>query len=169
MPAESRAAYSQQIADRIEAALADVPGAIVSVYWPFRGEPDLRPLMETLWSQGRQAALPIVVAKGQPMQFRLWRQGEPLTHGVWNIPIPANGAEVTPDIIIAPIVGFDRQGFRLGYGGGFFDRTLAALDLRPTFIGVGYGNACLPTVFPQPHDIPMHTVITEAETISAPA
>jgi 5,10-methenyltetrahydrofolate synthetase len=78
-----------------------------------------------------------------------------MARGLWNIPYPADGDIVLPHIVIAPLVGFDRQSYRLGYGGGFFDRTLAALSPKPFVIGVGYQSAELQTIFPQPHDIPM--------------
>ncbi len=112
-------------------------------------------------------ALPVVVARAQPMVFRAWRTGEPLESGVWNIPIPpASAPVVTPDIVIAPLVGFDQALYRLGYGGGFFDRTLAAMPRRPRVIGVGYDQAAIPTIFPQVHDIPMDMLVTESGLIT---
>lgn len=85
-----------------------------------------------------------------------------MARGLWKIPYPAEGAEVLPSVVIAPLVGFDKNGFRLGYGGGFFDRTLAGFDARPLVIGVGYPGASIPTIFPQPHDIPMDWIVTGA-------
>jgi 5-formyltetrahydrofolate cyclo-ligase len=104
------------------------------------------------------------VEKNAPLIFRLWAIGAPLAPGVWNIPIPVNSAELAPDVIIAPVVGFDQQGYRLGYGGGFYDRTLAALAKKPRVIGVGYSQAAIATIYPLPHDIPMDVIVTE-ETI----
>lgn len=127
----------------------------VSVYWPIRGEPDLRPWMRTLIPSGARVALPIALALGEPLVFRTWHPECRMAKGLWNIPYPADGDIVVPDVVIAPLVGFDRQSYRLGYGGGFFDRTLAALNPKPFVIGVGYQNAELQTIFPQPHDIPM--------------
>jgi 5,10-methenyltetrahydrofolate synthetase len=127
----------------------------VSVYWPIRGEPDLRPWMRTLIPAGASVALPIALALGEPLIFRKWQPECRMERGLWNIPYPADGEIVTPGIVIAPLVGFDRQSYRLGYGGGFFDRTLAALNPKPFVIGVGYESAELETIFPQPHDIPM--------------
>jgi 5,10-methenyltetrahydrofolate synthetase len=98
------------------------PETIVSVYWPFRGEPDLSPWMATARAKGLQIALPVVIAKGQPLVFREWEPGARLERGVWNIPFPADGAAMVPTVVIAPMVGFDPAGYRLGYGGGFFDR-----------------------------------------------
>ena len=82
--------------------------------------------------------------------------------------MPADGALVTPDVVLAPLVGFDPDGYRLGYGGGFFDRTLAALSPRAFAIGVGHPVAAIPTIYPQPHDIPMNTIIVGAGAGSAP-
>jgi 5-formyltetrahydrofolate cyclo-ligase len=82
---------------------------------------------------------------------------------VWNIPVPKYGEEVYPDVVIAPVVGYDQSAYRLGYGGGFFDRTLAAIPKQPLVIGVGYSHAAIPTIHPQPHDIPMDKIVTERE------
>ena len=82
--------------------------------------------------------------------------------GFWKIPVPADGPEVVPDLTLAPLVGWDPAGFRLGYGGGYFDRTLAKLGPRPFTIGIGLQAARLATIFPQPHDIPLNVILTEA-------
>jgi 5-formyltetrahydrofolate cyclo-ligase len=93
--------------------------------------------------------------------FRAYKSGDPLEKGIWNIPIPAEGNPVLPDVVIAPIVGVDPLNFRLGYGGGFFDRTLAAMPFKPLVIGVGYDLQRIATIHPQPHDIPMDRIVTE--------
>jgi len=114
----------------------------------------------------RRCALPAVIERGAPLAFRPWATGEKLEKGVWNIPIPQETAEiVTPNILIAPVVGFDRRCYRLGYGGGFFDRTLAVFPYAPTVIGVGYTTAEIPTIHPQWHDIPLSAVVTEKEVV----
>ena len=105
-------------------------------------------------------ALPVVIEKAHPLIFRTYRPGDRLEKGIWNIPIPAEGDPVTPDITIAPLVGVDPQNYRLGYGGGFFDRTLASLPKKPLVIGVGYEMQRIPTIHPQPHDIPMDRIVT---------
>jgi 5,10-methenyltetrahydrofolate synthetase len=159
--AETRARYSASIAATLHRLIGRPRGRIVSLYWPFRGEPDLRTWLEQIGGRGGRTALPVVVAKHQPMVFRAWRHGEPLERGIWGIPAPSGGEEVVPDIVIAPLVGFDREGYRLGYGGGFFDRTLAALP-KPAFaIGVGYARQAIPTIYPRQHDIPMNAIVTE--------
>ncbi|HVK91311.1 MAG TPA: 5-formyltetrahydrofolate cyclo-ligase [Mycoplana sp.] len=158
-PADARAQAAAKITERLRKAVGDVRGKRISLYWPFRGEPDLRPWIEEIWLGGGMALLPIVVEKRHPLVFRSWRHGERLERGIWNIPVPADGTVANPDIVIAPVVGFDPAHYRLGYGGGFFDRTLAALPEKPLAIGVGYGSQAMATIHPQPHDIPMDRII----------
>jgi 5-formyltetrahydrofolate cyclo-ligase len=107
-------------------------------------------------------ALPVVVDKKGPLEYRAWRPGEKLVNGVWNIPIPEARRIVVPRAVLAPLVGFDRDCYRLGYGGGYFDRTLAALTSRPWAIGVGFELSRLETIYPQHFDIPMDLIVTEA-------
>lgn len=159
--AEVRAGWGEAIAARVLAETGDVAGLVVSAYWPFRGEPDFRPFMEEVAAGGGRTALPVVIEKGRPLEFHLWQAGEVLGRGVWNIPVPAEKRPCLPDIVIAPVVGFDPACYRLGYGGGFFDRTLAVLPKKPRVIGIGYGMAKLSTIYPQMHDIPMDVIVTE--------
>lgn len=159
LPAEERARLSGLIADHLDVAIGDPKGRTVALYWPFRGEPDLRPWMNRVIDRGGRVALPVVVAKGQPLEFRSWAPGDKLERGVWNIPVPAAGDPVAPDLVISPVVGTDPENYRLGYGGGFYDRTLAALPEKPLTIGVGYNSARLPTIYPQWHDIPMDRIV----------
>jgi 5-formyltetrahydrofolate cyclo-ligase len=160
-PAERRA-WGQQIDRRLRTLLAERPGITLGVYWPFQAEFDPRPLIDRLIAAGFAAALPAVVDKKGPLEYRAWRPGDPLVDGVWNIPIPEKRDIVVPQAVLAPLVGFDRQCYRLGYGGGYFDRTLAALAPRPRAIGVGFELSLLDTTHPQPHDIPMDLIVTEA-------
>lgn len=159
---DQRKAASDRIASNTANAIGKAAGKVVSFYWPFRGEPDLRNLMIEIIERGGRIALPVVIEKGRPLEFRLWAPGEPLERGVWNILVPARGAAVNPDVVIAPVVGFDAGNYRLGYGGGFFDRTLAAAPHKPFVVGVGYESARIPTIYPQPHDIPMDAIVTDA-------
>lgn len=163
-----RKMLSRRIAEELDRLAADVSDAVVSAYWPFRGEPELLGWMKGVGRRGGLAALPVVVAKGRPLEFRAWRPGAKLERGVWNIPVPADGETVTPDIVIAPVVGYDAACYRLGYGGGYFDRTLAALARRPRVFGVGYAFQAIPTIHPQPHDIPMDLIVTEDGTVRPP-
>ena len=166
--AAEREALTERIAARLEALIGDPAGLVVSAYWPFRGEPDLKPLLARLRERGAITALPVVVQKAHPLEFRAWKSGDRIEHGVWKIPIPADGAVVIPDVAIAPVVGFDRQCYRLGYGGGFFDRTMASLTgdgNSPRLYGVGYAEQEIATIQPQEHDVPMLAVCTESETV----
>lgn len=162
LSAEYRATQTSAITKGLDRLIPAASGTIVSVYWPIRAEPDLRPWMRTKWEQGIRIALPVALALGQPLVFREWRPDSPLTRGLWKIPYPAEGAQVVPNVILAPVVGFDTDCYRLGYGGGFFDRTLARIVGKPLVIGLGYPSASIPTIFPQPHDIPMNSIITGA-------
>lgn len=163
--ADERHAQAAAIAQGLDAALGDPEGVTISLYWPIRAEPDLRFWAMSVAARGGRCALPVVVAQKVPLVFRAWRPGDRLERGIWNIPVPADGVTVMPDIVIAPVVGFDRACYRLGYGGGFFDRTLAALPLRPRVLGVGYACAEIATIYPQPHDIGMHEIITGRERL----
>lgn len=137
------------------------PGARVALYWPHRGEYDTRALAERLRASGTQVLLPVIVAPAAPMVFRAWQAGGALRHGPHGIAEPAEGPDVVPTAILAPAVGFDAAGYRLGYGGGYFDRTLAVLAPRPLLIGCAHEFARLPTLHPQAHDIPLDYVVTE--------
>lgn len=160
LPADARARHTAAIADALDALLGAGAAALVSLYWPIRAEPDLRPWMRAACERGLRVALPVAIALGRPMTFREWRPGATMARGLWKIPHPAEGPEVVPTHVIAPLVGFDAGCYRLGYGGGFFDRTLAAMGHHPTVIGVGYPQLRIATIFPQPHDIPMDWIVT---------
>jgi len=138
-------------------------GRVLSAYWPIKGEPDLRALMAELHEAGVTLALPVVETRFAPLVFRRWTPQTRMVRGDWNIPVPPPEADrLTPGITLAPVMGWDGAGYRLGYGGGYFDRTLAALSPRPVTIGIGLEAARLPTIFPQPHDIPLDVILTEA-------
>ena len=137
-------------------------GRVLSAYWPIKGEPDLRPLMRDLHDAGIIVALPVVEVKSTPLVFRRWTPATRMVRGDWNIPVPPPEADrLTPDITLAPLVGWDGAGYRLGYGGGYFDRTLAHLAPRPFVIGIGLQAAELATIYPQPHDVPLDVIVTE--------
>ena len=158
---QDREARSSRIASRLDLMSSDYSGCIVGTYWPFRGEPDLRSWGTQVFERGGRIALPVVIQKGWPLEYRIWTPGDPLERGVWNILVPAQGPSVQPDIVIAPDVGFDEANYRLGYGGGFFDRTLAIMQRKPLIIGVGYAQSRISTIYPQLHDIPMDAIVTD--------
>ncbi|MHA6323822.1 5-formyltetrahydrofolate cyclo-ligase [Roseivivax sp. CAU 1753] len=142
---------------------AALRGRVLSAYWPIKGEPDLRPLMAELHAGGVTLCLPIVETRAAPLVFRRWTPETAMVRGHWNIPVPPPDADaLVPDVMLAPLMGWDSDGYRLGYGGGYFDRTLAASDPRPFTIGIGFQSARLATIYPQPHDIPLGVILTEA-------
>ncbi|HMN82567.1 MAG TPA: 5-formyltetrahydrofolate cyclo-ligase [Burkholderiaceae bacterium] len=142
-------------------ALPATPPPVLGFCWPHRGEFDARPLAARFIAQGGRAALPVVAARGAALQFRRWEPGAAMAAGDHGIPVPAAGEPLSPDLMLVPLVGFDEAGYRLGYGGGYFDRTLAGLARAHT-IGVGYESARVRSIEPQPHDLPMRWIVTEA-------
>lgn len=158
---ELRQQWTASVEQRLSALLQALPGRMLGVYWPVRGEIDLRPLAERLIAQGWRVALPAVADPHGPLEYRHWQPGAAMTGGAFDIPVPVGAEVVRPDIVLAPLVGFDAARYRLGYGAGYFDRTLAALAPRPVAIGIGVEAGLLATVFPQPHDIPMDVIVTE--------
>ena len=148
----------------LERAFPGLAGRVLAICWPIRNEYDPRHLAHRLRQRGTRTALPVVVAPRMPLEFRLWKPGDPLAKGGLDIPYPASGDPIVPDIALVPMNGFDAQGCRLGYGAGFFDRTLAALAAqgkKPVAIGVTYECARLETIHPQDYDLPMDYVVTE--------
>jgi len=160
-PPAQRRLWGKEIEQRLRLLLEE-PGIILGVYWPFQAEFDPRPLIDWLIAMGSSVALPAVVDRKGPLEYRAWRPGEAMVDGVWNIPTPEKREVVVPQAMLAPLVGFDRGCYRLGYGGGYFDRTLAALSPRPLAIGVGFELSQLETIYPQDFDIPMDVIVTEA-------
>lgn len=167
LPVTERNDIGKALAGHLKQVLQDrfdgARGMVFSAYWPIKGEPDLRPLMTELHEAGATVALPLVETKAAPLTFRRWTPETRMVRGDWNIPVPPPDAPIfTPEITLAPLVGWAADGYRLGYGGGYFDRTLAALKPRPFTIGIGFEAAELPTIYPQPHDIPLDLILTEA-------
>lgn len=158
---DDRSVKSRRIARKLGDVIGRLPSQLIGVYWPFRGEPDLRDWMTDVVQSGASIALPVVVRRSWPLEYRRWAPGVALERGVWNILVPANGPSVQPSTIIAPLVGFDSSRYRLGYGGGFFDRTLAAMPVKPRVIGVGFATSRIPSIYPQAHDVPMDLIVTD--------
>jgi 5,10-methenyltetrahydrofolate synthetase len=161
LAATERQAMNERITAHLLGSFEVPPEAIVGFCWPYRAEFDPRFAVRHWRDAGAIAALPEVVDKGAPLQFRKWWPGAPMRPGVYDIPVPDGTEIVLPDFAIVPMNGFDGCGYRLGYGGGFFDRTLAACGRRVVAIGVSYEALRLKTIFPQPHDIAMDLVVTE--------
>jgi 5-formyltetrahydrofolate cyclo-ligase len=138
--------------------------AVVSGFWPMAEELDIRPLMTALFEQGCQIALPVVVAKKQPLIFRAWRPGDVLEAGVFGTLHPSPQSEVLePDALIVPLLAVDEEGWRLGYGGGFYDRTLEGFRARKsvTAVGVGFNTQIVPEVPHGPDDQRLDWLLTD--------
>jgi 5,10-methenyltetrahydrofolate synthetase len=130
-----------------------------------RHEPDVRALLAAWAGAGTCAALPVVVAAEEPLAFRAWAPDSTLAPDRYGIPTPVAGEFLVPDLILLPLNGFDASGYRLGYGGGYFDRTLAALAPRPLAVGVGFEINRLETILPGPHDQRLDWIVTEAGAV----
>jgi 5,10-methenyltetrahydrofolate synthetase len=155
----------EAIDTRLEREFPWLAARIVAFCWSIQNEYDARHLARRLRERGARTALPVVVAPRAPLSFRLWKPGDPLAEGALGIAYPAAGDAVVPEVAIVPVNGFDSQNYRLGYGGGYFDRTLAALAAlgkRPVAIGVGYEIARIETIHPQDYDVPMDWIVTES-------
>lgn len=160
-----RAQAASAIAERLARHIAALKAtAIIGVYWPIRGEPEL-PLHDrkSCWG-GRELALPRVVAKDQPLQFGRWPSDAVMRFDPWGIGTPEPFELVEPDLLVIPCLGYDRRGFRLGYGAGFYDRTLAARPVAT--IGVAWDSAELTDLAWETHDLPLDRIITEARELT---
>jgi len=160
-PPAARAEWNHAIDAYLERGFPSLRRMVVGYCWPYKGEFDARSLIRKLHSLGARVALPSVVAKRQPLQFREWLPGAAMKPGVLGIPVPDATPVLVPDAALIPCVGFSDQGGRLGYGGGYFDRTLAALSPQPLKIGVAFEGSRMPTIYPQPYDIIMDFIVTE--------
>jgi 5-formyltetrahydrofolate cyclo-ligase len=154
-------AWRMRMDGYLERSFPGLAGRRVAFCWPLKNEYDARHLARTLRGRGTLTALPVVVAPKTPLAFREWHPGVALAKGPLDIPYPVGSAEIVPDVVLLPMNGWDEKGYRLGYGGGFFDRTLATLAKRPVTVGVSYELARLDTIQPQAWDIPMDYVVTE--------
>jgi 5-formyltetrahydrofolate cyclo-ligase len=162
LPPATLEAWRQRIDRTLELSFPGLANSRLAFCWPIKGEYDARHFARTLREKGALTALPVVVAPRTPLAFREWHPGVALAHGPLDIPYPVNSAEVTQSGVLLPMNGWDKQGYRLGYGGGFFDRTLASLKEQPVVIGIAYEMARMETIFPQSWDIPVDYVVTEA-------
>lgn len=159
---EERRDWSAAITGLLKKGFPSFQKSVVGFCWPHRGEYDPRPLMDFIHECGGTLALPEVVNKHEPLGFRKWWRGAPMKIGAYDIPVPHNTDPVTVRSIIIPMIGFDKLGFRLGYGGGYFDRTLVAITPRPLAIGVAFEILRVDNLHAQPHDVHMDFIVTEA-------
>ena len=158
---ESLEQYRHAIDAHLERSFPGLASAKLAFCWPIKGEYDARHLVRTLRERGALTALPVVIAPRTPLIFREWHPGVEMAVGALDIPYPVNSPELVPDAVLLPMNGWDAAGYRLGYGAGFFDRTLATLPRKPIVIGVTYEFARMDTIQPQSWDIPVDWVVTE--------
>lgn len=159
------ARLSAIVCQHLRERFPELAGWRVAFCWPVHNEPDLRPLISAWRAAGAPgfcALLPVVVAAGAPLAFRAWTPHSRLAADRYGIPTPADGDFLTPQALLMPLNAFDAAGYRLGYGGGFFDRTLAALKPAPLAIGVGFELARVASVVPEAHDVRLDAIVTEA-------
>lgn len=162
LPSTERERLTCAISAQLDLAFSSLGCTSLGIYWPIKGELDLRDWATALSRRRNlQLALPVVVAKSQPLEYWLWRPGDTMVRGFWGILVPEKRDPVVPDVVIAPVVGF-QDCYRLGYGGGYFDRTLAALKPRPIAVGIGLESSRVTGFVPQPHDVRMDVLVTEA-------
>ena len=160
IPLETQRRFDARVAEFLFLAFPMLERLSVGFYWPMKGEVDPRVAVRKFRSRGAVTALPVVVRKQAPLEFREWHPGVRTEPGVFGLPVPQTDA-VVPDALLIPPVGFDSGGFRLGYGGGYFDRTLASLSPQPLKIALAREASRMDTIQPQPHDIAMDYVVTE--------
>ncbi len=150
------------VADHFFRAVPLKPGEIVAGYWRIKDEMDCQPILVRLMDGLQPVCLPVVLGDEEPLELRLWEQGAPLYEAGFGTLAPSELApKVEPDIILMPLLAFDKRGTRLGYGGGYYDRTLERLTRRPRLIGIAFAAQELDNVPRDSHDIPLDTIITE--------
>ena len=153
--------FRHSIDAHLERSFPGLASARLAFCWPIKGEYDARHLVRTLRGHGALTALPVVVAPKQPLIFREWHPGVAMAVGPLEIPYPVNSPVMVPDAVLLPMNGWDAAGYRLGYGGGFFDRTLASLPKKPLVIGIAYQLSKIATIHPQSWDMPVDWIVTE--------
>jgi 5-formyltetrahydrofolate cyclo-ligase len=167
LPADERKVAAEAIAAR-QFPLAISPSTIVSGFMPLKSEINPLPLMQKLAGAGARLALPSIAGRGKPLIMREWVWGEPLDRGQWGISEPKpEAAEVEPDILLVPLLAFDRTGHRIGYGAGYYDMTITRLRSRKpvTAIGIAFAAQEVPQIPTTPRDARLDLVLTEREVI----
>jgi 5-formyltetrahydrofolate cyclo-ligase len=158
----SRSDAAKTVADHFFNAVQLAPGDIVAGYWRIKDEMDCQPILVRLMDTFQPVCLPVVLGDEQPLELRLWEQGAPLYEAGFGTLAPSELApQVQPDVILMPLLGFDKRGTRLGYGGGYYDRTLERLSKRPRLVGLAFAAQELEDIPREAHDVPLDTIVTE--------
>ncbi|WP_404402404.1 5-formyltetrahydrofolate cyclo-ligase [Pelagibacterium halotolerans] len=163
IPAADRADAANIAATLFFESVPLEPGQVVAAYWPIRDEIDCKPILTRLMDSGQQVCLPVVMGDGIPLELRLWEAGQPLyPSGFGTLAPPETAPLAAPDVVIIPLLAFDRLGTRLGYGKGYYDRTLDALETKPLIVGIAFAAQELDFIPREPHDLPLDILVTEA-------
>lgn len=165
LPPPTHAALSTRVCALIQQHFPELAGMHVAFCWPYKNEPDLRPLMQSWLAEGNPgyaALLPVVIDADRALAFRAWTPTSPMHTDRYGIPTPTSGDFLTPEALLIPVNVFDTRGYRIGYGGGYFDRTLASLQSTTLTIGVGFELARVDSIEPEEHDLPLAAIVTEA-------
>ncbi len=149
--------------------LVNRPDIVIGAYWPIKGEFDPLPALHRWKEDGelldepqpRRIGLPVVDKLHKTLKFHAWFPGCPMEEDAYGIPKPKDTEVIVPTLLFVPCVGYGTGGFRLGYGGGFYDRTLAALEPRPHTVGLGFTNGFLPDLLPEPHDVALDALLND--------
>ena len=165
LPNDEWERLSAIVCTRLRDGFRRFSGMRVAFCWPVNKEPDLRPVIAQWASEqhpGFTALLPVVIDESSALRFRAWSPATPMRADRHGIPTPASGDFLVPQALLLPVNGFDAAGYRIGYGGGYFDRTLPGLAPRPLVVGVGFELARLDSIRPEAHDQPLDVMVTEA-------
>ncbi len=168
LSAEAHAALSARLCGHLSQAFPQLAALRLAFCWPIYNEPDIRPLIASWYAAGAAGfcpLLPVVLAQDQPLAFRAWSPHAELVKDRYGIPTPTQGPLLQPDALLLPVNAFDAAAYRLGYGGGYFDRSLAVWHrqgIRPLTIGLGFELARVDSIKPEAHDWPLDAVVTEA-------
>lgn len=165
----THARHSAAIDGSLAELLTPRPPSVLAFCWPIRAEFDCRPLARRLLAKGWRTCMPVVIEADAAMIFRAWTPQSAMALDRHGIPVPEDGETLIPDVLLLPLVAFDARGFRLGYGGGYFDRTLAGMVPRPFTVGVGFELARVDSIRPATHDIALDAAVTEAGIVRFPA
>ncbi len=159
---DRRAEASRVAAAHFFEGVALTSGQMVAAYWPIRDELDVKPVLTRLMDDGQPVCLPVVVGDGLPLELRVWQPGAALYPSGFGTLAPDELAPIVePDMILMPLLGFDKQGTRLGYGGGYYDRTLTRLTKKPKLVGFAFALQEFDHIPRDSHDVPLDAVVTE--------
>lgn len=159
---EERADMAKAAAAHFFAGIALAPTDIVAAYWRIRDELDCQPILVKLMDSGQTVVLPVVLGPEQPLDLRVWEQGTSLYEAGFGTLAPSELApRAEPDVVLMPLLAFDKNGTRLGYGGGYYDRTLARFKKRPRLIGLAFAAQELDRIPRDAHDVPLDAIVTE--------